>query len=153
MIKTIKEITMEKAKALDKITDEALGAELEEAYNLMIKKQFTEAEAHMKKAWGLIPEPKYQWDSSQSTIYNLSEFYLEWKRYDNAKFWAKEVFKCNPLPGDGTPHFFLGKIHFEAGEFDDARRQFEKAYEIEGRRAFQDEDPKYFKFLKQKEKT
>jgi tetratricopeptide (TPR) repeat protein len=141
---------MEKAKALDKKIDEALGIELEKAYNLMMQKRFAEAELHMKKAWELIPEPKYQWDSSQSTIGNLSEFYLAWGKYDDAKFWAKEVFKCNPLPGDGFPYFFLGKIHYEAEEFEDACKQFKKAYELSGPRAFQEEDQKYFKFLKEK---
>lgn len=141
---------MDVAKKLDSAIDEAIGEELDKAYDLMIKKQFSDAEPHMKRSWDLFPEPKYQWENSESTIRYLSEFYMEWEKYDEAMFWAKEIFKCNPLPGNGYPYFLLGKIHYELREFELARRQFEKAYELAGRREFQNEDQKYFKFLKEK---
>ena len=38
------------------------------------------------------------------------------------------------------------------GSWDEARKYFEKAHEVSGRRVFQGEDPKYFKFLKEKRK-
>jgi tetratricopeptide (TPR) repeat protein len=139
-------------KDLDKTQDDAIMAEIDKAYQNKNAGRWEEAEKHYLHSWKLFPEPKYGWGMSQMMLYFLAEFYLEWKKYDLAKKWAQEVFKCEPNPGDGTPYLFLGKIHYEEGQLDEARKHFEKAHEVSGRRVFQDEDPKYFKFLKDKRK-
>jgi tetratricopeptide (TPR) repeat protein len=139
-------------RQLDKERDEIIRAEIGKAYHFKNGGHWEEGEKHLINAWQLYPEPKYNWDYSEMSLYIIAEFYLDWKKYDQAKKWAQEVFKCEPEPGDGTPYLFLGKIHYEEGELDEARKYFEKAHEVSGRRVFQGEDPKYFKFLKEKRK-
>jgi tetratricopeptide (TPR) repeat protein len=147
-----KERVLLMVKPLEKAVDDAVMAEGNIAYDLKQKGRFEEAEAHYLKMWELFPEPKYDWDWSQQILNAIAEFYLEWQKYDKALFWANEVFKCGPLPGDGSPYLFLGKIYYEAGDLDEARRQLTKAFQLSGRRTFQGEDPKYFRFLKEKAK-
>jgi len=139
-------------KDLDKTVDDSIMAEIDKAYQLKKAGRWEEAEKHYLHSWELFPEPQHGWSVSQMTLTIIAKFYLEWKQYEKAKRWALEVFKCEVNPGNGMPYFFLGKIHYEAGETEEARKQFEKAFEVSGRRVFQGEDPKYFKFLKEKRK-
>lgn len=135
-------------KPLEKNIDEAILAERNAAYALRKQGDYQHAEGHYLKAWDLFPEPKYEWDSSQITIYRIADFYLEWKKFEQARHWAERVFKTNPLPGDGTPYVVLGKVYFESDEKELALENFKKAFSLAGKRAFEGEEKKYLDFLK-----
>lgn len=135
-------------KSREKNVDESILAERNSAYECRKHGHYESAEIHYLKAWELFPEPKYDWDSSQITIYRISDFYLEWKKFDRALNWAELVFKTNPLPGDGTPYIMVGKIYFESGNKELALQKFQKAFSLAGKRAFDGEDKKYYEYSK-----
>ena len=45
-------------------------------------------------------------------------------------------------------HFNKGFCHFELNELDHAEESFTRAYMLEGQKIFENQDPKYFEFLK-----
>ena len=138
-------------KALTLEIDSAITVERNKAHNYKKNYDYESAEIHYLKAWDLLPEPKYDWDVSQILIYRISDFYLEWKKFETAIEWAKQVFRTSPSASDGTPHIVFGKIYFESGNVDLALDNFIKAYEVAGKRAFEGEDPKYLKFYREKQ--
>lgn len=135
---------------LQKEIDSAVTAERNKAFEFKKQNNYQSAEKHYLKAWELLPEPKYDWDSSQILIYRISDFYLEWRKFEQALAWAKQVFDTKPLAGDGTPYITLGRIYFEAGDMDQAFSNFEKAFELAGKRAYDGEDKKYLEFYKKR---
>jgi len=137
-------------KALEKEINEAILAERNTAYLFRKQGDYQRAEEHYLKAWTLFPDPKFDWDSSQITIYRISDFYLEWKKFDEALHWAKLVFKTNPIPSDGTPYVTLGKVYYEYEKVDLAFEHFKKAYSLAGKRGFEGEDKKYLDFYKKR---
>lgn len=104
------------------------------------------AEPYLLQMWQMFPEPKFNWDWSQSYLTSIAGFYFEWKRFAEAEHWAREVFKCEPLPNDPGPYILLGKIYLEWGKQDLAAENLVKAFDMGGRRGFAGEDPKYLKF-------
>lgn len=107
---------------------------------------FAAAEPYLLQMWATFPEPKFQWDWSQSYPTSIAGFYFEWQRFLEAEQWAREVFKCEPLPSDPCPYILLGKIYLEWGKDDLAKEHLVKAFEMGGRRGFVGEHPKYLKF-------
>ncbi len=126
--------------------DEKMIVAMNAAYARKIAGDFEAAEKLYLSAWALYPEPQYDWDSSQITLYALADFYLEWGKYSLALEWAEKVLHTSVAPGDGSPWAVIGKIHFEAGQLDVAYQNFHKAYSMGKRRVFQGEDKKYLAF-------
>lgn len=104
------------------------------------------AESKLLATWGAFPEPKHLWDSSQSTLKVIIDFYIERKGFSSAEQWAKELFRCDVLPNDPEPYIILGKIYLESCRQDLATQNLVKAYEMGGRRGYVGEDPKYLKY-------
>jgi tetratricopeptide (TPR) repeat protein len=117
------------------------------------KGDYISAEQALLRSWELFPEPKYRWDSSQSFIKTVGEFYLEWRRYHEAERWATNIFKCDPLPNDPAPYILLGKIYYESGRNDLAKKNLTKAFELGGRRGFVGENSKYMEFAQEQMKN
>jgi tetratricopeptide (TPR) repeat protein len=140
-------------KPLEKAIVDQVYAEMREGYARLKDGKPDEAEQHFLRAWALIPEPKLGWDISQITVIRIAKVYRSLKKFLEALRWARDVFKCKPLPGDAEPYILLGSIHFEAGELDAAREHFQKAFDLAGKRGFEGEDPAYLKFLKEKKKA
>lgn len=137
-------------KPLDNAIAERVYAEMRQGYTLLKEGKADKAESFFLRAWDLIPDPKFGWDISQITIIRIAKFYRDARKFPEALRWAKDIFRCRPLPNDAEPYVVLGSIHLEAGELDAAREKFEKAFELAGKRGFDGEDPKYLKFLKEK---
>ncbi|MEA9585911.1 hypothetical protein VC279_06240 [Xanthomonas sp. WHRI 10064A] len=107
---------------------------------------YKSAESKLLATWDAFPEPKHLWDSSESTIKVIIDFYIERQDFTSAEKWAKELFKCDPLPNDPEPYIILGKIYLESGRQDLATHNLVKAYEVGGRRGYVGEDQKYLKY-------
>jgi len=96
----------------------------------------------------LIPEPKQDWEASTwiytaiGDVFFCKEDYLEaLKSYE---------FAVISPDGLGNPyiHLMLGECQFELGNLDKAGDELTRAYMGQGSDIFDDEDPKYFQFLK-----
>lgn len=104
------------------------------------------AESKLLAIWEAFPHPKHSWDSSESLIKTIVQYYIERKEFSSAESWVGELFKCKPLPGDPKPYLLLGKIYFESGKTELAKENLIKAYETGGRRGYANEGQKYLKF-------
>ncbi len=107
---------------------------------------YTLAESQLLASWEAFPDPKHSWDSSESLIKTIVQYYIDRKDLSSAERWVDELFKCTPLPGDPKPYMLLGKIYHESGKHDLAAKNLVKAYEMGGRRGYVGEDPKYLEF-------
>lgn len=137
---------------LDPALDQEISATLKAGYGEQVKGNWEAAEQLYLSGWSLFPEPKYDWDMSKITLYDISDFYLSWKKYDKAREWANEVFKTKVLPGDAGPHVVLGKIEYDAGNPDAAFRHFSEAYSLAGKRGFAQIDKSYLDFYLKRSK-
>lgn len=117
------------------------------AYEKKLAGDYIGAEKNYLLAWGSLPPPEYNWDTSQILLERISEFYLEWKKYSEAEKWALDIFRSNPSSNYHRPYLILGKIYFESKREDLAAQNLIKAFEMGGRRGFTGEDPKYLKFV------
>lgn len=133
-------------KDLDKKLDEELMQEINSGYEKVSAGDFEGAERHYLDAWGIFPEPKFDWDSSQITLYDIAAFYLKWGKFDKALAWANLVFKTTVSPRDGTPYLTIGIIYFESHDIDNAYEYFKKTFELSKQRGFQGSDKKYLEF-------
>lgn len=104
------------------------------------------AESKLLASWEAFPDPKHSWDSSESLIKTIVQYYIERKEFSAAESWVGELFKCEPLPGDPKPYLLLGKIYYESGKTELAKENLIKAYEMGGRRGCANEDQKYLEF-------
>lgn len=135
---------------LDQVLDGQRRQEISAGAAQVAAGNFEGAETHYMKAWDLLPEPIYDWDCSEITLYRIADFYLKWGKFETALSWANLVFNTNPLPGDGSPYVTIGAIHFEAGHLDAAYENFKKAVSLSKQRVFQGVDKKYFEFYLQR---
>jgi tetratricopeptide (TPR) repeat protein len=140
-------------KQLDPGIANEILALIKQGFALTKQGDFVAAETYYLSAWEKIPEPKFSWDVSESTLRSVARFYRNASRFEEAKAWMNKLFDSGSIaPYDAEPCLLLGTIHYEAGELDLARKYLQEADRISKGRAFQDQDPKYYKFLKQKQK-
>lgn len=103
-----------------------------------------------KKALELIPEPKKNFSESVWFLTSIGDIYFMQGKYEEA-FNNFEDAKNN-LSGDGINNPFillrLGQSAFELGKKDFATENLLRAYMLEGKEIFEEDDKKYFEFLK-----
>jgi tetratricopeptide (TPR) repeat protein len=103
------------------------------------------------EAWELLPEPKGHWKESYHLANYLIDAHIKIRQLKEAQHWAKILFTCNlERPDHGQRELFAGKVEFELGNFEEAKRFFTIAdFESKGRN-FRNVELKYLKFYKQK---
>lgn len=104
-----------------------------------------------KKALELIPEPKNVYSQTVWFLSSIGDIYFSDKNYEQA-------FKCfedakNNISGEGTNNpFILLRVGESAYELDKKELAVEtllSAYMLEGKEIFNEDDKKYFEFLKE----
>ncbi|HKE83195.1 MAG TPA: hypothetical protein VKB50_05560 [Vicinamibacterales bacterium] len=110
---------------------------------------FASAERCCMEGWGLIPEPKYGWDSSYMCLLYVVRFLRGARCYDLAMKLVHE-YLLSGYHHDYVygPYFWLGTLHFEKGEMAEAFGQFDRANKMSAGRCFKEEDPRYKSFYK-----
>ncbi len=105
-----------------------------------------------EKALDLIPEPKKNFSEAVWFLTSIGDIYFIQEKYEEA-FNNFEDAKNN-LSGDGTNNPFillrLGQSAFELGKKELATENLLRAYMLEGKEIFEEDDKKYFEFLKSK---
>lgn len=103
----------------------------------------------LEEAWDRLPEPKGIYDESFHIAKYTSETYLLIKDGNNAKVWSERLFQCDLERIDsGERDFLAGKVVFELGDFEVAKKYFTIANAKSEGRCFEDEDKKYIKFFR-----
>jgi tetratricopeptide (TPR) repeat protein len=110
--------------------------------------EWHKARAALEQALALLPEPKWKWEASTWIFTVLGDIEFQAGNYDP----AREAFRQAMLgPGAiGNPflHLRRGQTFFELGEMKWATDELAGAYMLEGKEIFEDQDPKYFEYLK-----
>ncbi|MCV0397646.1 MAG: hypothetical protein K5872_17550 [Rhizobiaceae bacterium] len=103
---------------------------------------------HWNEALALLPDPKSDWEAATWLHASIGEGYFALGEFDEAEQSFRDAYACpggieNPL----IP-LRIGQCAFELERPQDAREFLLRAYMLEGDDIFEDEDEKYFSFLR-----
>lgn len=117
-------------------------------------KKLNEALDIYLKAWGLIPDPKSEWELSSWVASCLFTLYFDLSNFKMAKEWAKIALENCDSEINTAPLIDLGMVCYELGQNDEAIKYVDKAYQYGQARAFQDRPKKYLNYyLESKRKS
>jgi tetratricopeptide (TPR) repeat protein len=103
-----------------------------------------EAIALGEKAWEKLPEPKYEWDVTNSYVEALALLYRDSQRFEEGLATMHALMASGlVLPYEDRPRFVLGTLYFEMGDLANARKWLNEANQISKGRCFRDEPEKY----------
>ena len=102
-----------------------------------------------RRCWGpsLPPEPKVQWDAATWILVAIGDANFLSGDYAAGRDNLSNAMQCPDAIGNPFIHFRLGKCQFELGNLDRAADEFMRAYMGAGRGIFDENDPKYLRFL------
>jgi tetratricopeptide (TPR) repeat protein len=112
------------------------------------QKDFAKAIECYPQAFDLVPEPFEAYKASTWLLTAIGESYLLIDDYEEARHALQEAMYCPGAIGNPYVHLKLGQAQFELGNFQRAQDELARAYIIEGKEIFEDEDPKYYEYLK-----
>ena len=137
-IQNKKEIPEQLQSELDKHAEEGNNKEYDKALEIWVK------------ALELIPEPKKNFSETVWFLTSIGDIYFMQGKYEES-FNSFEDAKNN-LSGEGINNPFillrLGQSAFELGKKELATENLLRAYMLEGKEIFEEDDKKYFEFLK-----
>lgn len=99
------------------------------------------------QAWGILPEPKFEWEMLSSWLagsYFTANFHK--RDFGKAKEWALKQKKSDYSKINTAPLIDLGMVYYELNGFDEAYRYFNDAYDYGKERAFKGRPKKYLEF-------
>jgi tetratricopeptide (TPR) repeat protein len=99
-------------------------------------------------AWDLIPEPKTAWEAATWILAAIGDANFLSDDFAAARDNLSMAMRCPDAIGNPFLHLRLGQCQFELGNQDRAADELARAYMTEGDEIFEEEDPKYFAFLK-----
>ncbi|GAB3635235.1 hypothetical protein GCM10027422_08250 [Hymenobacter arcticus] len=110
---------------------------------------YSKAIAQFSAAFELVPEPYQDWEASLWLLTSLGEAYYFDGEYRQAHAALAKVMNVPGAIGNPLIHLRLGEVQFELGNSKQAADELLRAYMGGGKEIFEDEDEKYFDFLKQ----
>lgn len=132
---------------LDKTLSDRIDELCEKGDALAANEDFPGALGQYREAWGLLPEPKDQWDAATWILTALGDTHFLFKEYQSALSALARAVQCPGGLGNPFIHLRLGQCHLETRNLDAAKDELTRAYTEAGRDIFEEEDPKYFKLL------
>ena len=110
--------------------------------------QFCEALTEYWRAWDLLPDPKVQWEAATWILTAIGDANFLSGDFVAGRDNLGSVMGCPGAFGNAFIHLRLGQCQFEVSNLDRAADELARAYLLEGAEIFDEEDPKYFAFLK-----
>lgn len=137
-------------KELSDVILDRIDAICDEADLLFEDEKSAEAIAKYNEALTLLPEPIEEYEPSAWLISSIGDVYFFDEEYEKALAQFEHAMGC--VDSEDNPYLLLraGQCHFELGQMQDAEDTMHEAYLIEGEEIFEEEDPKYWEFLKSK---
>ena len=99
------------------------------------------------KAWGLVPEPRTDWNASTWILGAIADAAYLGGFLQTARDALDHVMLCPRAIGNPFLHLRLGEVLFEADELTRSANELTRAYALAGKEIFENEDPKYLSFL------
>ncbi|MDZ8140503.1 MAG: tetratricopeptide repeat protein [Nostoc sp. DedQUE04] len=112
------------------------------------QKEFVKAIESYHQAFDLIPEPFEAYIASTWLLTAIGESYLFMGDYEKARHALQEAMYCPDAIGNPYIHLKLGQAQLELKNFERAQEELARAYIIEGKAIFENEDLKYYEYLK-----
>jgi tetratricopeptide (TPR) repeat protein len=133
---------------MDDATHEQLKAFCELGDEYADAGQYKDAIAQYTLAWGLIPDPKNEWEAATWVLAAIADacFFAEY--FISAKEALEYAMTCPDALGNPFLHLRLGQVLFETDELPRAADELMRAYMGAGEEIFASDDPKYLAFLK-----
>ena len=133
--------------SLDKVISDKIDRLCEDGDVLAAEEDFRGALGKYQAAWGLLPEPKDQWEASTWILTALGDTHFLFKEYQSALSALTRAVRCPDGLGNPFIHLRLGQCQLETGNTDAAKDELTRAYMGAGREIFDEEDPKYFRLI------
>ncbi|WP_315134615.1 tetratricopeptide repeat protein [Achromobacter marplatensis] len=105
---------------------------------------------NFSEALALVPEPKPDYEITASILAGLGDLYFHAKRFAQGHEVLSDAMHCVGAIGSPFLHMRLGQCQFELGNEERAADELARAYMGAGKEIFEQEDPKYFEFVKTK---
>ncbi|MBK8016122.1 MAG: tetratricopeptide repeat protein [Betaproteobacteria bacterium] len=115
---------------------------------LAAKKQFEQAIEIYNIAWGLVPEPKNDWEASTWLLTAIGDACFFGGFFTSGSEAFSYALHCPGGFGNPFVHLRLGQCEFECENLDMSAEHLTRAYSLEGKAILEAENPKYFEFLK-----
>jgi tetratricopeptide (TPR) repeat protein len=122
----------------------------EEGNVLVDKNDFDGALKKFNLALDLLPSPKKNWEAALWLYASIGDMYLFRKEFVAAKNSFFEALNCPDGQGSPFVHLRLGESLYELKEEEKAVDHLLRAYMLEGKEIFVEEEDKYFNFLKER---
>lgn len=100
------------------------------------------------RAFDLVPEPKTSWDTTTWILAAIGDSNFLGRDFQAGVDNLSSAMHCPGAIGNPFIHLRLGQCQFELGNLERAADELTRAYAIEGEEIFEEDDPKYFEFLK-----
>jgi hypothetical protein len=113
-----------------------------------ISNSFNEGLQRLTRIWDEIPEPKEMTPNAYLLIEYAVVLSMKIGDLDLAQIWASKATAFADVRHDmGEAEFLIGKVAFERGETEVAKKQFLTAFEKSEGRALEGQDPKYKRLI------
>jgi len=130
---------------IKKLCDEGNVFSEEQDYPAALKKYWD--------AWNLLPEPQTNWEAATWILVSIGDANFYSKDFNEGRDNLSRALHCPDAIGNPFLHLRLGQCLYELGEYDNAANELILAYMSEGKDIFNEDDPKYFKFLTSRAKA
>jgi tetratricopeptide (TPR) repeat protein len=107
-----------------------------------------EARAAFRTAWDILPDPKEKQEAAIGILAAVADCCFFLGTWNDCVIAVQNAFQCG---GDVSNPFFrlrLGQSLYELGNFFEAANWLAPVYLAEGRKPFENEDPKYLEFFR-----
>lgn len=137
---------------LNKEIQDKIDKLIDDAYLDFQNKNCEQSYQKQLQAWDLFPEPKNNWNEAYNTAKYIFDDMIILKKYDLAKEWLNEMIAQNNNLHlmDFDLSFNIGKYHFETGDFEKARAEWDLLVKQRGLRYFGSQPAEYLQFYKNK---
>lgn len=141
---------MASIKELDEKLHQQIVKLSKEGDECMGQGNYASAIDKFRAAFQLVPEPFDSWGASIWLLTSLGEAYYFNGEYSQAHAALAKVMHVPGALGNPLIHLRLGEVQYELGNTKRATDELLRAYMGGGTEIFEDEDDKYFAFLKDK---
>jgi tetratricopeptide (TPR) repeat protein len=101
------------------------------------------------EADALLPPPREGWDAAWWLDAAVGDCHFQLLEFEDAEVFFRRAMVEGELIGNAFVRLRRGQVLLELGRDDEALEELAAAYMLEGRELFEEDDPKYFAFVKQ----
>jgi hypothetical protein len=112
--------------------------------------EYTKALDRFQAAWNLLPEPKDDQEPAIQVLAAIADCHFYLGAWDACREAVQHAFRCGAELDNPFLRLRLGQSLYELGDEREAANWLVPVYLTEGREPFEDDDPKYLEFFRNK---